>query len=53
MFAYLTYAAAGPAPLLLGKEGIESKFVWSKGVLALVIYAVAATVVFSLIGYIL
>ena len=53
MFAYLTYAAAGPAPLLLGKEGIESKFVWSKGVLALVIYAVAATVVFSLLGYIL
>lgn len=53
MFAYLTYAAAGPAPLLLGKEGIESKFVWSKGVLALVIYAAAATVVFSLLGYIL
>ncbi len=53
MFAYLTYAAAGPAPILLGREGIETKFIWSKGLITLVIYIVVATVVFSLMGVIL
>lgn len=53
MFAFLTYAAAGPAPLLLGREGIESRFIWSKGLFTLLLYIVVATVVFSLMGYIL
>ena len=53
MFAYLTYAAAGPAPILLGREGIENKFIWTKGLFTLVLYIVTATVVFSLMGYIL
>lgn len=53
MFAYLTYAAAGPAPILLGREGIENRFIWSKGLITLVIYIVVATVVFSLMGVIL
>jgi len=53
MFAFMTYAAAGPAPILLGREGIETKFIWTKGVLTLVLYIVVATVVFSLMGVIL
>ena len=53
MFAYLTYAAAGPAPILLGQEGIESKFVWSKGVITLAVYIVVATILFSILGYLL
>ena len=52
MFAYLTYAAAGPAPLLLGHEGIETKFMFSKGLIALVLYIIVATVLFALLGYI-
>jgi len=53
MFAFMTYAAAGPAPILLGREGIETKFIWSKGVFTLLLYIVTATVVFSLMGFIL
>lgn len=53
MFAYMTYAAAGPAPLFLGREGIESKFVWTKGLFTLLVYIVVATILFSLLGYIL
>ena len=53
MFAYMTYAAAGPAPLLLGKEGISNKFIWSKGLFTMVVYIVVATVIFSLMGIIL
>ena len=53
MFAYLTYAAAGPAPILLGREGIESKFIWTKGLITMVLYIVVATVIFSLLGIIL
>ena len=30
MFAFMTYAAAGPAPILLGREGIETRFIWTK-----------------------
>ena len=52
MFAYLTYAAAGPAPLLLGKEGIENKFIYSKSIIALPVYIVIATVIFSILGVI-
>lgn len=53
MFAFMTYAAAGPAPLLLGKEGIENKFIWTKGLITLVAYIIIASVVFSLMGFIL
>lgn len=53
MFAFMTYAAAGPAPILLGREGIETKFIWTKGLYTLVLYIVVATVGFSLMGVIL
>lgn len=53
MFAYLTYAAAGPAPLLLNQEGLEKKFVYSKAILALPIYIIVATIFFCLLGLIL
>ena len=53
MFAFMTYAAAGPAPLLLGRKGITNKFIWSKGLLATVLYIIVATVVFSIMGIIL
>lgn len=53
MFAFLTYAAAGPAPILLGREGIETKFIWTKGLITLALYIVAATVIFSLMGIVL
>ncbi len=52
MFAYLTYAAAGPAPLLLGREGIENKFIYGKAIIALPLYIIVATVLFSLMGLI-
>lgn len=42
MFAFMTYAAAGPAPLLLGREGIETKFIWTKGLMTLAAYVVVA-----------
>ncbi|MCQ2553711.1 MAG: hypothetical protein MJ150_05340 [Clostridia bacterium] len=50
MFAYITYAAAGPAPILLGKEGITPKFIYTKGLAILPIYIVVATVLFSIMG---
>lgn len=53
MFAFMTYAAAGPAPLLLGRKGITNKFIWSKGLLGTAIYVIVATVVFSIMGIIL
>ncbi|MBO5495774.1 MAG: anion permease [Oscillospiraceae bacterium] len=53
MFAYMTYAAAGPAPILLGREGIETKFIWTKGLLTMALYVLIATVLFSLLGVIL
>ena len=53
MFAFMTYAAAGPAPLLLGREGIETKFIWTKGLMTLAAYVVVAAVLFSLLGLIL
>ena len=53
MFAYITYAAAGPAPIFLGKEGITPKFVWTKGLAMLPVYIIVATVLFSLMGLVL
>ncbi|NLD88175.1 MAG: SLC13 family permease [Clostridiales bacterium] len=52
MFAYMTYAAAGPAPLILRRDGVDNKFVWSTGVLTLILYIVVATIVFTILGYI-
>lgn len=53
MFAFMTYAAAGPAPLLLGRKGITNKFIWTKGLFATAVYIVVATVIFSIMGLIL
>lgn len=52
MFAFLTMAAAGPAPLLLGREGIEQKFIWTRGLVTLGVYVIIATVLFSILGFI-
>lgn len=52
MFAYLTYAAAGPAPLLLGREGVETKFMFTKAIIALPLFIIVATVLFCIFGYI-
>lgn len=53
MFAFMTYAAAGPAPILLGREGIETRFIWTKGLFTLVVHIVIAAVLFSLLALIL
>ena len=52
MFAYLTYAAAGPAPILLGRDGVENKFIYGKAIVALPLYIIVATVLFSIFGFI-
>lgn len=51
--AFLTYAAAGPAPIMLGNEDMESKFVWSRGAITIVAYVIVATVVFSVLAMVL
>lgn len=53
MCAYMTMAAAGPAPLLLGREGIENKFIWTNGLITLVAYILVAVILFTLIAVIL
>ncbi len=53
MFAFMTMAAAGPAPLLLGREGIETKFIWTKGLITLFTYVIIATVFFSILGFVM
>lgn len=51
--AFLTFAAGAPAPLLLGREGIEPKFIWTHGVLTIVVYIALATVIFTVLALIL
>ena len=53
MCAYMTMAAAGPAPLLLGREGIETKFIWTRGLITLGVYVVVAVVIFSILGLVM
>ncbi len=53
MFAYMTFSACGPAPLLLGREEITTKDIWTKGLWGFSAYVIVATVLFTLLGYIL
>ena len=53
MCAYMTMAAAGPAPLLLGREGIETKFIWTRGLITLGAYVIVAVVFFSILGLVM
>lgn len=53
MFAFMTYAAAGPAPILLGREGIETKFIWTKGLMTLIVYIVIAAILFTVLALVL
>lgn len=50
--AYLTPAAFTAAPILLGHEGMNTKFIWTKGLFPVPLYILLATVVFSLAGLI-
>ena len=51
--AYLTVAANGTAPILLGYEGIDTKFIWSKGVIVTIVYAIVAAVLFTGLAFVL
>lgn len=42
--AYLTFASSGQATLLLSEENITNKFIWSSGVLVLVLWMISAFV---------
>lgn len=55
MFAYLTMAASGTAPLFLGEEAISSDpgFVWKNGTILILIYILFASIVFTFFSYIL
>lgn len=50
--AYLTYAAYSAAPLLLGRDDMDNKFIWTKGLYAIVLYIILTTVTCSVVGYI-
>lgn len=50
--AYMTAAANGTAPILLGYEGINTKFIWSKGLITMVLYAVVAAILFTMLAMI-
>ena len=50
--AYLTYAAYTAAPLLLGHEGMDNKFIWTKGLYAVFLFIILTTVVLSIAGYV-
>ena len=45
MVAYLTYASSGQAAILLGRENMNNKFIWTYGIAAMVIYAVVVIAV--------
>ena len=51
--AYLTVAANGTAPILLGYEGIDTKFIWTKGIIITIVYAVVAALLFTCMAMIL
>jgi len=53
MTAYLTVAAYTTAPLLLSRESMPTKWIWSKGLLALIIEIVVNTTMVSVLGYVL
>jgi len=50
---FLTPAANGTAPILLGYEGIDNKFIWTRGLISTTIYAFLASILFTFLAYIL
>lgn len=52
MCAFLTYGAIAYAPLLLGREEMTKKFIWTKGVVTNGIYIVVASVICIIGGYV-
>lgn len=52
MCAFLTYGAIAYAPMLLSREEMTKKFVWTKGVVTNVIYIVVACLVCIIGGYV-
>jgi len=53
MCAFLTNGAIAYAPIMLGREEMTTKFVFSKGVVTNIIYIVVCTVICVVFGYIL
>lgn len=53
MCAFLTYGAIAYASLLLGREEMTTKFMWTKGVVTMFMYIVVASLVCIVAGYIL
>lgn len=51
--AFMTYGAMVYAALLLSREEIDQKFIWTRGTITVFIYIVVASVLFSIFGYIL
>lgn len=51
--AFQTYGSIVYAALLLNREEIDRKFIWTRGTITVGIYIVVGTVLFSLFGYIL
>lgn len=47
MCAYLTYASSGQATILLGHDNMDTKFIWSYGLLTMLIYAVVTIAICS------
>ncbi len=51
--AFQTYGAMVYAALFLSRKEVDQRFVWTKGTMTVGFYILAATVVFSICGYIL
>lgn len=53
MCAYMTWSACGASPILLGEKGVTNKFIWTHGLVVLLIFILTCTVVFSIANVIL
>ena len=52
MNAYLTYASSGQATILLGHDNMDNKFIWSYGLITMLIFAAIVAVVCCVFLYI-
>ena len=52
MFAYMTYSSFYCSAMLLGHEAIDSKFIFTKGLVPLLMYIVSAAILFTIFGYV-
>lgn len=50
--SYLTVAAYTAAPLLLGREDMSNKYIWTKGLVPIAIFLIVGTLTLSLAGLI-